>query len=443
MKGDILLNLYFIVILAIGYNSVKKIKGSSDFFLASKKAGVIEIAGSLLATILGSSAILGSVASAYSIGWAGSWFMLCASIGLFILLPLIKYFKNFKGYNLPELMGEFYGEEVKKISSIIIAIAWIGIVAAQIMGAAQVITIFSSFNYETAVIVSGVTFIVYTILGGQFSIIKTDCIQLVFILVGLVICYLYTSTGALTYSAPNMINEKFGKTDLLVMLLTYSSTFFVGPDIYSRIFCAKDQETAKKAVILSIGILIPLSFILASIGVYAANIYPELDTTKTSPLLYVVANSLPPYISLLMYFGLLSAVISSADTSLLTSSSIFAQVFTGNLKDIKSIKVTRVFIAVFGAFSIIVAIKIKYILSSLLLALSVYSGALIIPCLAGMLGYRTSKKYVLLAIVVGGITAFIGKIYSGSNANYVLILAFVLNSLFLFIPKLISKKAVI
>ena len=96
MKWDILLNLYLIGTLAIGYNSVKKIKSSSEFFIANKEAGVFQTAGSLLATVLGSSAILGSVASAYSTGWAGAWFMLCASIGLTILLPLIKYFKGFK-----------------------------------------------------------------------------------------------------------------------------------------------------------------------------------------------------------------------------------------------------------------------------------------------------------------------------------------------------------
>ena len=439
MKWDILLNLYLIGTLAIGYNSVKKIKSSSEFFIANKEAGVFQTAGSLLATVLGSSAILGSVASAYSTGWAGAWFMLCASIGLTILLPLIKYFKGFKGYNLPELMGEFYGNEVRVISSLIIPIAWIGIVAAQIMGAAQVITIFSSFNYETAVLLSGITFIVYTILGGQFSIIKTDCIQLIFILVGLGACYFYTSTNALEYSAPNLINEKFDKLDLFVMLLTYSSTFFVGPDIYSRVFCAKNEEVAKKSILLSIGVLVPLAFILASIGVYASNAYPNLNVATTSPLLYVAANALPPYISILMYFGLLSAVISSADTSLLTAASIFTQIFTGDLKNNKSIKTTRVFIGIFGIFSIFVAIKIKFILSSLLLALSVYSGALIIPCLAGMMGYRVGRKYVLSAIVIGGVTAFIGKIYGGANSSYILILAFILNSMILFAPKIMKK----
>lgn len=434
MVENLFLNLYFLGILAIGYNSFKKIKDSSHFFIANKEANVFQVTGSLLATILGSSAVLGSVSFAYSSGWAGIWLLLCGALGLGALLPLIKKFEKFKGYNLPELLGSFYGEEVRILSSFIISIAWIGIVAAQIMGAAQIIGIFTTISYFNAVIISGIIFIIYTILGGQFSIIKTDCIQLLFILLGIIVCFLFIFNIDMTYTAPNVFNEKFGYTDLFVLVLTYSSTFFVGPDIYSRIFCAKDSSVAKKSIVISIIILIPLAFILAKIGIYAAGTFPNLASGQ-SPLLHVAANTLPKSVSLLLYFGLLSAVISSADTSLLTASSIFTEIFTKNLKNIKSIKLTRVFIGVFGVFSILVALKLKFILSSLLLALSVYSGALIVPCFVGILGYRFKKSYVLSAILMGGFIALFGKIYGGTNSNHILILAFFINALILIIGK--------
>lgn len=430
MLENLFLNLYFLSVLAIGYNSFKKIKNSSYFFIANKEANVFQVTGSLLATILGSSAVLGSVSFAYNSGWAGIWLLICGAMGLGALLPLLKKFEKFKGYNLPELLGTFYGEEVRILSSLIISIAWIGIVAAQIMGAAQIIGIFTAISYFNAVIISGVIFIIYTILGGQFSIIKTDCIQLLFILLGIVVCFLFISNIDTNYTAPNVFNEKFGYTDLFVLVLTYSSTFFVGPDIYSRIFCAKDSFVAKKSIIISIIILIPLAFMLAKIGVYAAGTFPNLSSGE-SPLLHVAANKFPKFVSLLLYFGLLSAVISSADTSLLTASSIFTEIFTKNLKNIKSIKFTRVFIAIFGTFSILVALKLKFILNSLLLTLSIYSGALIIPCFAGILGYRFKKFYVLSAIIVGGITALLGKIYGGNYSNYILIFAFFINTLIL------------
>ncbi|WP_432205275.1 sodium:solute symporter family protein (plasmid) [Cetobacterium somerae] len=434
MVGNLFLNLYFLGILAIGYNSFKKIKDSSYFFIANREAGVLQVTGSLLATVLGSSAILGNIAATYSIGWAGIWLLFCAAFGLLTLLPLLKKFEQFKGYNLPELLGNFYGNEVRILSSLIISIAWIGIVAAQIMGAAQIMEIISDFSYIKSVIISGIFFIIYTILGGQLSIIKTDCFQLIFILLGIVFCFLFLPNLETAYVAPNLFNEKFNYMDLIILVLTYSSTFLVGPDIYSRIFCAKDSSVAKKSIIISIIILIPLAFILTKIGIFAAGAYPNL-TNGQSPLLHVAANTLPKPISLLLYFGLLSAIISTADTCLLTASSIFTEIFTKDLKTMKSIKVTRIFISVFGIFSILVALKLKFILSSLLLALSVYSGSLIIPCFMGILGYNFKKNYVLAAIVLGGGVALLGKIYGGPNSNYILIFAFVINALTLLLGR--------
>ncbi|MGL6100535.1 MAG: sodium:solute symporter family protein, partial [Fusobacteriaceae bacterium] len=289
------------------------------------------------------------------------------------------------------------------------------------------------------ILISGTVFIIYTILGGQLSIIKTDCIQLIFIVLGIVLCYLFLPSFNLNYVPPAFFNEKFGKLDLIVLILTYSTTFLVGPDIYSRIFCSKNIGVAKKSIVISVAILIPLAFILTRIGIYSAGAYPELASGQ-SPLLYVAANTLPKPISLVLYFGLLSALISSADTCLLTSASVFTQIFTNNLEKEKSIKLTRIFIAVFGIFSILVSLKLKFILSSLLLALSVYSGAVIIPALAGIMGYRFKKAFVLAAIISGGSTALLGKIYGGSNANYILILAFVINLAILMVGKVSKDK---
>ncbi|MGL5964876.1 MAG: sodium:solute symporter family protein [Fusobacteriaceae bacterium] len=442
---SLLLFLYFAVILSIGALSFKKAKGSLSFFLAGRDAGIIEVTGSLLATVLGSSAILGSVSFAYSKGWAGVWFMLCGALGLILLYPLIPKLRGFKGYNLPDLLGKFYGKELKILSSIVIPIAWIGIVGAQVIGAAQIIGMFIDIPYNQAVILSGTIFIIYTILGGQLSIIKTDCFQLLILLIGIVITYFTTSTGALSYNVPKIISEKFTGLDLFILIITYSSTFLVGPDIYSRIFCAKNEEVAKKSILLSVACLIPLAFILASIGIQVAYTDPGLDIVSKSPLLHLASTGLSKPVSLLLYFGLLSAVISSADTTLITLSSIFAQIFTGDLENRKSVGITRIFIALFGIFSIIVALKLKFILASLFLALAVFSGAFIIPTLAGLAGYKGRKEFTITAVTLGGMVAFLGKVYGNSdinsvmNSNYILILAFIINGVVLFIPKFYSS----
>lgn len=428
-----LLGIYFLIVIIIGFYSFGKVKSNKDFFIAGKKAGVFQVSGSLLASILGSSAILGSVEFSYHKGYAGASMMICASLGLMVLFFLVKYIKDFQGYNLPNMLGNFYGPEIEKISSLIISTAWIGIIASQIIGAAKIITILSNFNYTQGVLIAGSVFILYTILGGQLSIIKTDFIQFLFIIFGVILTFSFITTEPLTINPLPFINEKFKISDLIVMLLTYSTTYFVGPDIYSRLFCAKDEKIMKKSITIAILILLPLSFILARIGIYGANNFSKEILGNESVLLMIAHKKLPQFISFSLYFGLLSAVISSADTTLLTTASLSAQIFIKNLKNKNAIKITRILIVVFGILSILIALKMKYILSTLFMALSIYSGAFIIPVLAGIFGYRGSKRKVFLAILVGGIVAFTGKIIGGDIGNLISISAFLLNALILYI----------
>lgn len=438
--SDFLFVIYIVAIFVIGIGSYKKVRGSKDFYIAGGNASVVPLTGSLLATILGSSAIIGSVNFASRNGWAGSWFMICAALGLGVLYLLLDKLKEFKGYNLPELLGSFYGEESSKIASFIIPIAWTGIVASQIMGAAMIISKMTSVSYTGGIWLSGIVFIAYTALGGQLSIIKTDFVQFLFIIFGLVFCFIYTKANYAPVEALPLINEKFGYMDLVVMLLTYSTTYFVGPDIYSRIFCAKDTKTAKKAILISIAILLPLAYILGSLGVQASGIIG--DQQVNSSLIYLVESVLPKSLAIMMYLCLLSAVISSADTTLLTASSMLTQLFTGDLKDKNSIGKTRVLIVVLGMASIYIALKVQFILSSIFLAFAIYSGAFIIPTFVGILGYRAPKIYANMAIIFGGGLALYGKIYGGSAANYYIIAAFFLNALILFAPKVVRKASI-
>ena len=430
--------LYFFLVVIVGFISYGQIKTDRDFFIAGKDAGIYQVSGSLLASILGSSAILGSVDFAYDVGWAGSWLMLCGAFGLLLLYPLTKYIKNFQGYNLPGLLGSFYGEEVQRISSFIIPIAWLGIVASQIMGAAKIITIISTFTYVEGVWISGFVFIVYTMLGGQFSIIKTDMIQLIFILVGLAVTFAYIVPEPIVKEVLPIINHKFGYIDLLVMILTYSTTYLVGPDIYSRLFCARDEKTMKGSIIIAILVLIPLGFILAKLGIYGAQVFGEVG--KNSVLLMIADTKLPRIMSFLLYLGLLSAVISSADTTLLTASSLFTQGIIKDLKSDRAVSISRVLTAVFGVGAIFIALKMKYILSTLLMALTVYSGAFIIPTFVGMFGYRAKKSVVITAIIVGGAVAISGKFYPGNTGKYISIAAFILNGLILYLGKKLEKN---
>jgi len=443
----IIIALYIVLMIVVGIVSSRKIHSNNDYFLAGKKGNFWQITGSLLATILGSSAILGTADLALTRGWAASWLLISASCGLFILIPVSHLVRQKGKYTLPQMIGDFYGKEAKTISSLIISFAWIGVIAAQIIGAAKVLQGFTGLDYTIGVWGSGLVFIFYTVIGGQISVLKTDLYQTFIILAGILITALFIVFSKDAPSVPPgsgtfPFNNNFKPFDLIVLLLTYSTTFIVGPDIYSRLFCAESKSTARKSVLWTAIILIPFSLCITFLGVYASWKFPELNQHQGSALIPVMNYILPDWCIGLLIAALLSAVMSSGATTLLTSSLIISDFANKGLENKNSLRTTKLVMWVVGLLSIILSLKISSIVESLLLALSFFSGAFIIPTLAGLLKFRTSKIQSTTAIICGGLIALAGKIYSlygdRVTGNLIIISAFMVNSVLLFYVNPIS-----
>ena len=419
---------YLGIVLGIGCFSARGNHTPDDYYIAGRRAGALSLTGSLLATILGSSAILGSIDFAYARGWAGAWFMLCGALGLFLLLFFVKPIASFRGYHLPMLLGRFYGDGVRKLSAGVIAIAWLGVIGAQLIGAAKITSTMCGIPYNWAVLAVGLSMTFYTAAGGQLSIIRTDLLQAALIFLGIL-----PLAGTLFFRSPSleaapMISPAFGYSDLLAMIFAYSSTYLVGPDIYSRLFCAKDTATAKQALVATGTLLIPTAFLLAFIGIYGARLYQR---GGDSILFAIAKGEFHPAFSLLLYFSMLSAILSSADTTLFTAGSLLSQFFVDRMDTQRSVRLTMGCIAALGLLAILIALRFTSILTVLLFALAVYAGAFVVPVLWGLLGKQSSRAYAVAAILTGGALSLTGKLIGGKTGNLLAIVAFAANLLIL------------
>jgi len=435
--SQFVLGLYFLVLIGIGLASLKKIKNETDFFVAGKRGSTLQIAGTLLATLLGSSAILGSAELSFVMGLAGSWLLLSASIGLLLLIPFVKYIIKYGRRTFPELLETLYNSNVKKISSIIIAVSWLGVVSAQIVGGGTLVSLFFSVDYLTGVIITAIFFIFYTIIGGQISIIKTDLLQAIFIITGIFILLIFLPVGdeiKATIREFNFpFNKKFSPLDLLILLFTYSSTYLVGPDVYSRLFCAKDKKSAVNGIIISVIFMVFIAFSLSITGAVAKTFYEaDIKLSGITPLLFLSKELLPYPVFIIMGISMLSVLISSADSILLNVSIIIADLFPHKNK----IFLTRVFVLIFGFLSLLVAIRIKSIIGLILMGLTIFSGGFFIPTIMGLVGMKFKNNAVILSIISGSLIALFGKTVQsgiikiengGFIGNIIIISAFIIN----------------
>jgi SSS family solute:Na+ symporter len=433
---------YLLVLIWVAMRSFPKIKNHQDFFVARKQGTTPLITGSLLATILGGSAVVGTINMGPKMGWATAWFMLSAVIGLLLLLPLIdKVFAKGK-YTLPGLLSDMFGDKLQNISGYIISIAWLGIVAAQIIASAKILESFAGLDYVWGAIISGLVFIFYTIVGGQISILKTDLMQAVLIILGLILVGVFTffklpldSLQTINLNFP--FNQNFHILDFVVLFFTYALTYTAGPDIYSRIFSAGSAQVARRSVRNVALILIPVAFLIAFLSVVGAS-NSNLFGSSGSLIVNISQFVLPGWAVAIIALSLISVVLSSADTTLLSASVILTELLEKKKMGEKTVAKTRLIILVLGILSMIIALLYSSVIGVFLIALSVYAGAFITPLLLGLVGFRFREKNVWWACVVGGFVALIGKIifnYQGNQllGNLIIIGAFLVNALILFL----------
>ena len=427
MLGLIVIALYFVVMIIIGILSRRNAKVADDFFVAGRKGSSLFITGSLLATIIGGSATVGMAGLGFRIGLTGMWWLLVGSIGLvFLGLFFADKVRKFGLYTLPELVEKQYDKRISLAASILIVIAWIGVVAGQIVAAGKILGILGVGDAAMWMVIFSAVFVTYTLLGGQYAVIRTDVFQIGIIFAGIFggVALLLVRLGGIDGLIANLspqqlsfpLSADFGVADLISFLLLVGLTYVVGPDMYSRLFCAKDVKTAKKSAFWTAALIVPFALSIVVIGMGASVLFPGISPEQAFPT--VINGVFPTLVGAIVLAALLGAVMSSADICLLTASTILSVDVVGRFKPSLSEKQTltlsRWAVVVLGVCALLLALALNGVISALLFAYTVYTAGLILPVLAGFYKKRLKVTPIgaLVAIIGGGAAALISKLFA-------------------------------
>jgi len=449
MTQLIIIAVYFLAMLVIGVISRRRARRADDFFVAGRKGTAPFVTGSLLATIIGGSATLGMAGLGFRQGLTGAWWLLVGSAGLIILgIFFAKKVRKHALYTLPELIAKQYDRRVALAASGLIVIAWVGIIAAQIIAAGKIMGILGLGSPAVWMIVFSFVFIGYTVLGGQYSVIRTDFFQTliifggIFAALGLVISRL-GGFGGLAAALPAgrfafPLSETFGGGDLTTWLLLYGLTYLVGPDMYSRLFCARDDRTARAATLWTAGLIIPMAFAITLIGMGAAVLFPDIAPEQALPT--VIGQVFSPLAGGIVMAALLCAVMSSADTTLLSASTILAVDIVGRRGgDEAGLRRSRWLIIALGIISLAVALLLDQIISALVFAYTIYTCGIVLPVLAGFFRdrLRVTANGALAALAGGGGLALASKL---ADVKYLDLGALGLSAVLLFLVSFIDRR---
>lgn len=441
--------------ILIGILSRKNTKTSDGFFVAGRSGSTLLITGSLVATIIGGSATVGLAGLGYNRGLTGMWWLLVGSIGLIVLgLFLAKKIRQSGVYTLPGLIGKQYNGTVSLVTSILISVAWLGVIAGQIIATGKIMSVLGMGSPTLWMIIFAAVFIFYTFIGGQHADIRTDLIQAVIIFAGIFAGFILimvkiggwsTLVAALPadrFSFP--LSSNFKITDLISYLLLIGLTYVIGPDMCSRILCAKDVKVARRSVLLSALIIIPFAVVITLIGMAAWYLFHNTQGfTPEQAFPYLIKDQLPPIAGGLIIAALLSATMSSADSCLMSVSTILSvdviKKFKPSMQEKHTLIIAKISIVVVGILSLLLALVLKNVISSIMFAYTVYTGGVIVPTFAGF--YRKKLKLTptgaLFAIIGGGTTAVISKLLV---IKYLDLGALAVSAILLFVVSFIDNK---
>ncbi len=429
--------LYLLVMLFIGWYSSKKITSNTDFMVAGRRLGPFLMAGTLAATEIGGGSSLGVVQQGMqNHGISAAWYIMTMGFAFVILTFLAPKFRAATVKTVPEYFRRRYGKSAGLITAIIMLLPLIGLTAGQFIASSVILSTMLGISYKTAVIIVAVVVTIYSIMGGLWSVTLTDFIQVFLIIIGMIIAvpFAMNLAGGWSNVVANVPAETFdmfkGYSPMAVISLTimYVATFTVGQEAVSRYYAARDGKAAKQGSILAAIINFIYAFIPAVLGIitlalinmgkFNAEDFADVGARYALPVLAMEA--MPAVICGLLFAGIISATMSSSDSDLLGAGSIFANdIYRAVLKpDATSeevMKVTKIVMAVVGVVSMFIALfNTSSLVTLLMFCFTLRAAGAFFPYVLGHYWTGASLAGTIASLISGSVVVVYLEKISGS-----------------------------
>ena len=425
--------LYWVISVSIGIYASRFVRDSKDFAVAGRSLPMPVVTATVFATWFGSEAILGIPPTFVQEGFRG---VISDPFGSAMCLIIVGVFFAHRLYRMNLLtISDYYrnryGRTVEIIVTMCIVASYLGWVAAQIKALGLVFNVISGgyISMNAGMLIGAASILVYTLMGGMWSVAITDFIQMIIIVFGLL--YISWEVSGIVGGAGFVIQHavEAGRLNILpetkpkeilwffAALITMMFGSIPQQDVFQRVASSKNEKVARNASIVG-GLLyvtfamVPMFLCYAStlIDPVTASELMEKDAQLILPSM--IMNHMPVFTQILFFGALLAAIKSCASATLLAPSVAFSENFVKEFMPNQSDKqalfmmrlVVLVFAAVVTAFAIMSESSIFEMVKN---AYKVTLVAAFIPLVFGFY-WRSANSLGALASMILGLSFWIG-----------------------------------
>ena len=182
----VIIAVYFVAVLGIGFYLKKFTRTGEDFFLAGREMTAWIAGLSFLAANLGSLELMGWAASAYQYGiLATHWYWIGAIPAMiFLAIVMIPFYYISKTHSVPGYLKLRYGEPARALSAISFGFMTVLMSGINMYSMALVMKVVLGWDIHVSIWISSLTVAIYVGLGGLLSAIFNEVLQFVLIWLG-------------------------------------------------------------------------------------------------------------------------------------------------------------------------------------------------------------------------------------------------------------------
>lgn len=428
--------LYLVMMVAVGALFYRRTTNLADYILGGRKLNYWVTSMSAQASDMSGWLLMGLPGYALLAGLEAFWIAFGLALGTWVnwrfVARRLRTYTEISGdsITLPDYFESRFRDKsriLRIVSSIFILIFFLVYTSSGFVAGALLFSAIFDLPYATGLIIGVVVIIGYTFLGGFTAVSWTDFVQgvLMFFAITIVPLLAFGMAGGIgmTFESVRLANPDFlnifTASDgspigaiAIISLVAWGLGYFGQPHILARFMAIRSaEEIAPARRIATVWVVVSLAgaVVIGLIGIANPGILPE-HAGAEQVFIYMIDSVIPPLLAGIFLSAILAAIMSTADSQLLVTSSALTEDLYAVLLRNKASQTELVWISRFAVVVVaIVASIIAFDPESTVLGLVSYAwagfGATFGPIVVMSLFWRRmTRNGALAGLVVGGIT---------------------------------------
>lgn len=426
---------YLLVITYFGLFVARPARTIEQYAVGNKNFSTYSLVGTIFATWIGSVALLETINQGFVIGISYILIIMGDAINLMFYAIIGKYIHHrFKeAISIGDIIEPVFGIGARVTSGIISSLVCLCYITAQLKAINLFFEYFFAIPHFVSIGLSTFIILAYSTLGGINSVIKTDKLQFIIILIFIVLL--------VNNVAPKSLNE----LNHSKMVLHFNKSFFsqyIGifisfliplllPHMVQRILIAKDSKQCKNAFIISGFLSIIFYLICIILGVFAFSRAPNLHESHV--LLFLLENNLGAGFLGLGFIGVMSILISTVDSfmniaSVSLSHDVLKPIFHSKISSKTEVYIAKMCNILMSILAYILSVEFNDVLEIILYALNLWGPIMTVPLYFVIFAIKVPKETFFISLLASSIILIFWE------ANH-----YGMDELFAFIPATIGS----